>query len=105
MDPVYSLQDVIRCHLCEILLPSNHCDICHVHLCEACEEKHLSDESKEHMMVPFNMRGLTPKCLKHSTKLCEVHCEYCEVAICEECVSSGEHEQHEKETFFNIIFP
>ena len=99
MDPVYSLQDVIRCHLCEIPLPSKRCDICHVHLCEACEENHLSDEYKEHMMVPFNMRGLTPKCLKHSTKLCEVHCEYCDVAICEECVSSGEHEQHEKETF------
>ncbi|XP_078321446.1 uncharacterized protein LOC111115339 [Crassostrea virginica] len=98
MDPVLSLQDVMRCHYCETPIPPKHCDICHIHICDACEEKHLSDESKEHYIVPFKMRGLTPNCLKHSTKICKLHCEYCDVPICAECESSAEHEQHKKET-------
>ena len=98
MDPVFSLQDVLRCHYCETPVPPKHCDICHVHICDACEEKHLSDKSKEHYIVPFIMRRLTPNCLKHSTKICKLHCEYCDVPIFAECESSAEHEQHMKET-------
>ena len=49
------------------------------------------------------MRGSTPKCLKHSTKMCELHCEYCDVPIFAQCVSSGEHEQHGKGTIFNSL--
>ena len=99
MDPVISLQDVLRCHYCETPNPPKHCDICQMHICDVCEEKHLSGESKEHYIVPFKMRGLTPKCEKHSTKICELHCEYCDVPICAECASSTEHERHKKETF------
>lgn len=40
MDPEYSLQDLVRCHICESPGPSLHCDICDKHLCRDCEEKH-----------------------------------------------------------------
>nr|XP_034334961.1 uncharacterized protein LOC117692069 [Crassostrea gigas] len=96
MNPDYSLQDVLRCHLCETPIPPMHCDICHMHLCKDCVGKHLIDESKEHKVVPFKKRGLTPKCLKHSTQLCDLHCQQCNIPICVECVSSGEHLGHKQ---------
>lgn len=102
MEPQLSLQDVIQCHLCETPLPSKHCDICHEHLCDVCEEKHISDESKEHYIVPIKMQNLTLKCCKHSTNLCKQHCEHCNDPICAECISSGKHEQHEIETFLKL---
>ena len=97
-----SLQDLLRCHYCETPNPPKHCDICQMHICDVCEEKHQSGESKEHYIVPFKMRGLTPKCKKHSTKICELFCEYCGVPICAECASSTEHERHKKETFIKL---
>lgn len=48
MDPEYSLQDVIRCHLCETPMPPFHCDICDKNLCKNCEEQHLLDGSTKH---------------------------------------------------------
>ena len=96
MDPIYSLQDVIRCDHCEVPVPSKHCDICHIHLCDFCVEIHLSDMSIEHIVVPFSMRGCTPECQTHSTKLCKLHCQECDLPICADCITSGEHEQHNK---------
>ncbi|XP_078331627.1 uncharacterized protein LOC111135056 [Crassostrea virginica] len=101
MYPMYSLQDVIRCDLCETPVPPKHCDICHIHLCEACVGKHLSDESKDHYIVPFKLRGIIPKCTKHSTEVCTQLCTTCNIPVCPLCVASSEHEQHEKEDILN----
>ena len=96
MDPMYSLQDVIRCDLCETPVPPKHCDICHIHLCEACVGKHIVDESKEHYIVSFKLRGFTPKCSTHSSKVCTKFCIECNIPVCSQCVGSGKHEEHEK---------
>ncbi|XP_065924257.1 E3 ubiquitin-protein ligase TRIM71-like [Magallana gigas] len=95
MDPEYSLQDVVRCHLCETPVPPLRCVICNIHLCKDCEVKHLSDKSKQHKVVLFNYRVSFPKCQKHSTKTCDQYCEQCNIPICELCVSSQEHQTHD----------
>nr|XP_022297541.1 uncharacterized protein LOC111106947 [Crassostrea virginica] len=96
-DPKYSLQDVIRCDLCETPVPTKHCELCHIHLCEACVGEHLSDESKDHRIVPFKMREYTIKCTKHSKEVCSQLCTTCNIPVCPLCVASSEHEQHKKE--------
>nr|XP_022299113.1 E3 ubiquitin-protein ligase TRIM71-like [Crassostrea virginica]XP_022299114.1 E3 ubiquitin-protein ligase TRIM71-like [Crassostrea virginica] len=102
-DPMYSLQDVIRCDLCETPVPPKHCDICHIHLCEACVEKHLSDQSKDHYIVPFKQRGSIPKCPNHSTKTCTIFCKDCNVSICKICSSFGEHAEHKTEDLLKAM--
>ncbi|XP_078342036.1 uncharacterized protein LOC111106791 [Crassostrea virginica] len=90
-------QDVTRCDLCETPVPPKHCDICHIHLCEACVGKHLSDQSKDHYIVPFNHRVSIPKCQYHPQKLCLTLCKDCNVPICAICSSFSEHVEHRKE--------
>ncbi|XP_078335045.1 uncharacterized protein LOC111126584 [Crassostrea virginica] len=102
-DPMYSLQDVIRCDLCETPVPPKHCDICHIHLCEACVGKHLSDESKDHYIVPFKLRGIITKCTKHSTEVCTQLCTTCNIPVCPLCVASSEHEQHIKTDILTLF--
>nr|XP_022293659.1 E3 ubiquitin-protein ligase TRIM71-like [Crassostrea virginica] len=102
-DPMYSFQDVIRCDICETPVPPKHCDICHLHLCNACVGEHISDKSKDHYIVSFQLRGITPKCTKHSTKVCTELCTTCNIPVCPLCVVSSEHEQHEKEDILTIF--
>ena len=92
-----SFQDLIRCDLCETPVPPKHCDVCHIHLCKECEGRHLSDESKEHVIVSFELRGSTPKCSKHSTEACARYCRKCQTPICALCISLGKHKCHKTE--------
>ncbi|XP_078331502.1 uncharacterized protein LOC144625190 [Crassostrea virginica] len=102
-DPMYSLQDVIRCDLCETPVPPKHCDICHIHLCEACVGKHLSENCNYHYIVPFKLRGIISYCTKHSTEECTELCTTCNIPVCPLCVASSEHEQHEKEDILTLF--
>ena len=99
-----SLQDVIQCDLCETPVPPWHCDICHIHLCEACEGEHISDESKDHYIVPFKLRESIPKCPKHSTKIGKIFCKACKVPMCVICNSSHEHKRHKKRDIVEVMF-
>lgn len=46
MDPLdtNSLQDVIRCHMCDSPVPPLYCDICQFNLCKNCAGEHLVDQ-------------------------------------------------------------
>nr|XP_022309602.1 uncharacterized protein LOC111115233 [Crassostrea virginica] len=106
MDPPNTAQDIVRCDLCETPVPPMCCDICHVNLCKVCVGEHLSDDSKDHRVVPFHKRGSTinyPKCQKHPPKTCEVHCKHCNIPICASCFSSGDHDQHKKIDILEIL--
>nr|XP_034327219.1 uncharacterized protein LOC117689688 [Crassostrea gigas]XP_034327220.1 uncharacterized protein LOC117689688 [Crassostrea gigas] len=97
MDPRNSAQDVARCTLCQDSVAPMYCEVCHIHLCKDCVEKHFSDSSKVHNVVPLKQYLTTlnyPKYRKHPTKQCELHCEQCDIPICVQCISSKKHLGH-----------
>nr|XP_022304526.1 tripartite motif-containing protein 2-like [Crassostrea virginica] len=103
MDPRYSAQDVVRCALCRDAVAPLYCNVCHTHLCKDCVEKHFSDKSKVHNVVPLEQFLSTlnyPKCPTHPTKQCELHCEQCDIPICSSCISSGKHIGHKAVDIF-----
>lgn len=98
MDPQCRAQDVLRCSICAISIPSMHCDVCNICLCKSCVGEHLSDLSKSHKVVPFEQRSSTPyypTCTQHTTRHCELFCEQCKIPICVQCASSQDHRRHE----------
>ena len=55
-----------------------------MHLCEACGGKHVSDESKDHCIVPFELQGIPPK---HSTEVCTENMKTCSIPVCTLCAA------------------
>nr|XP_022309030.1 uncharacterized protein LOC111114830 [Crassostrea virginica] len=99
MDTVSSSQDVLRCSLCNIGVAPLYCNVCLIHLCKNCVEKHLFDTKQVHNVVSFKQHLVNskfPQCLDHPTKQCELHCDRCDIPICLLCISSGKHEHHMK---------
>lgn len=99
MDPEYSLQDVVRCDICETSVPPYHCVMCSLNLCNDCKNHHISDlseDSKEHHIVPFRSRRSVICCQKeHPSKVIKKsYCKQCNIPICEEC-DSKDHCNHE----------
>ena len=66
--------------------------------------KHLSDESKEHYIVPLQLRGITFECTKHPTKICTQLCIECNyIGFCQRCTALGRHRQHKIEGIWEMF--
>ncbi|XP_061178986.1 uncharacterized protein LOC133187580 [Saccostrea echinata] len=103
MDPRLSVQDVIRCDLCETAIVQMYCDFCHVNLCKPCIGEHISDDYEKHKIVPFQQRKSTliyPKCATHQAKTCDIYCKECDIPLCSICAISDSHKKHKWSTLF-----
>lgn len=105
LDSEFSLQDVVRCALCEIPAPSLHCEFCQINLCKACGEQHVLDESKTHKVVVIERPELPhyPKCIIHVNKQCLLHCKQCNLSLCTLCLPLEEHKEHNIVDIFEIF--
>lgn len=105
MDIEYSLQDVVRCSLCETTVYQCYCDVCHIKLCKPCVSEHISDDSKNHKII-VEIRG-SPRnfqmCEEHSENQCTHHCEICNIYTCATCLASENHLGH-KQTEINKMY-
>lgn len=66
MEEDHSAQEVLQCDLCKTVPLQSHCALCQNNFCENCIGKHLSDSSKQHLVVPYSDVKSTPKCPKHA---------------------------------------
>lgn len=103
MDHELCAQDALRCKLCGVTGVLLYCDLCQEHMCKLCVGEHISDESKDHKVVPFKKRGCTLKCQKHCSKICDLYCEQCDIPICTLCVSAKEHKTHDVVDILNRL--
>ncbi|XP_062607070.1 uncharacterized protein LOC134268845 [Saccostrea cucullata] len=66
-------------------------------MCEACVMEHLSDSSRQHIIIPYKDKSPAtnyPKCPHHSQRHCNFYCYECDIPACYTCISSGKHHQH-----------
>lgn len=92
MDPENSLQDVVRCHLCETIVTSLYCKVCHEYLCLDCKKKHLLEKSREHNVEPFKKHTIDPDYSQDVARchLCDIlviffYCNVCHEYLCKNC--------------------
>lgn len=98
MNPRSSLQDVIRCDLCETAIVQSYCDFCNVNLCKSCIGEHISDGYDKHRIVNFQHRRSTliyPKCKNHPNKTCELQCKQSNMYVCAICSASDIKKGHD----------
>lgn len=93
-----SIQDVIRCDLCEDNIVQSYCDYCHVNLCKPCVGEHIVDGYDNHKIVSFQQRRSTliyPKCKTHPNKTCELQSKQNNEFICTVCSASDHVKGHD----------
>lgn len=105
MYSLHNIEDIIRCYLCDTPIPLLYCEVCHINICKGCAVRHLSDDSKEHTVVPVKQRKSSPSYSKqtaHAKTQCELHeeryklyCKQCDIPICTCCLSSSQHLGHD----------
>lgn len=93
-----TIQDVIRCDLCEDNIVQSHCDYCNFNLCKPCIGEHISDGYDKHKIVSFHLRRSTliyPKCKTHPNKTCELQSKQNNEFICTICSASDQVKGHD----------
>lgn len=99
MDPEYSLQDVVRCDLCDSPVPKLHCEFCHINFCNGCSEKHLQDNSNIHKVVSFKQRYQLSDyltCNRVVSTECTPKSDNTDTSIISLCVPSDEHKRNKE---------
>lgn len=51
MDIEYSLQDVVWCNFCEIIVYKCYCDVCNIKLCKFCVVEYIFDDLKNYKII------------------------------------------------------
>lgn len=93
-----SIQDVIRCDLCEDNIVQSYCDYCYTNLCKRCIGEHIADGYDNHKIVSFQQRRSTfiyPKCKTHPNKTCELQSKQNNEFICTICSASDHVKGHD----------